>query len=191
MTNEKMLELLNKEKYEELKNGLIENIRIETEKGKGTKVKDLTIIKRVNCMENLYGYHPLNLYDKEYKCFTDGHYILASEQDFGYNKAEKPFNMSKLVNESMFDDTIEIKVDMTDLTTFKKVNKKDITKHPYIFENEKIRIGFNPNFLFDALTFCKTDTIYVTKSIAPAYIKSESKDRVALVLPVNLKVVDK
>ena len=64
MTNEKMLELLNEKEYYKLEIGILENIRKEVEKSKGTKASDLTIIKRITEFEKKMNngrwnaYHP-------------------------------------------------------------------------------------------------------------------------------------
>lgn len=184
-------------KYEKLVKALEDDIRVEVEKKKGTKASDLTIIKRIIKHEKdnaMFGkYHPLSLNGKDYKCFTEGRYILASENDFGYEKAENPFTVDKFFDDNYFNGGIEIKVDIVDLKTFLKTNKpkKNSKLEPYIFENDKIKIGFNPQFLLDTLEFCKSDTIIVTKPIAPAYIKSDDMERIGLVLPVNLKYHEK
>ena len=47
MTNEKMLELLKAEEYYKLEIALLENIRADVEKSKGSKSSDLSIIKRI------------------------------------------------------------------------------------------------------------------------------------------------
>lgn len=199
MTNEKMLELLNEKEYYKLEIGILENIRKEVEKSKGTKASDLTIIKRITEFEKKInngrwnGYHPF-IYDGiEYKGFTQGHYILASENDFGYPIAESPFKMENMFGSDLFYG-IETKVDITELKLFlKTTNKKD--RKPYVIEytnskGEAFKIGFNAQYLLDGLQFNKSDTIYISTPKAPAGIRNESIKTIALVLPVSLPKVE-
>ena len=151
MTNEKMLEVLRKGNLKELEVALIENIREEVEKGKGSKKSDLPIIKRICEFEKGYNdnrwayYHPFTHNGIEYKAFLQGHYIIASQNDFGYPVAETPFKIADMLK---IDNDIDIEVDLNDLKLFIKTsNKKD--RKPYIMtytdkNGEEKRIAFNP-----------------------------------------------
>lgn len=199
MTNEKMLELLKASEYYKLEVALIENIRADIEKSKNTKPSDLSIIKRITEFEKKMNngrwayFHPFTYDGMEYKGFTQGHYILASQNDFGYPIAESPLKMENMFSSDLFYG-IETKVDIADLKLFLKTsNKKD--RKPYVIEytnskGEASKIGFNAQYLLDALQFNESDTIYISAPKAPAGIKNESIKTIALVLPVNLPKVE-
>ena len=193
MTNEKMLEVLRKGNLKELEVALIENIREEVEKGKGSKKSDLSIIKRICEFEKKYNnnrwacYHPFTHDGIEYKAFLQGHYIIASQNDFDYPVAETPFKIADMLK---LDNDISLEVDMNDLKLFIKTsNKKD--KKPYIMtyadkNGEEKRIGFNPYYLIDALQFNETTLLKIKNPKAPAFIENEEKKTLALVLPVSI-----
>jgi hypothetical protein len=193
MTNEKMLELLRKGNLKELEVALIENIREEVEKGKGNKKSDLSIIKRICEFEKGYNdnrwacYHPFTHNGIEYKGFLQGHYIIASQNDFGYPVAETPFKIAEMLK---LDNDFNLEVDMKDLKIFIKTNsKKD--KKPYIIsyidtKGNIQKIGFNPYYLIDALQFNETTTILISTPKKPAFIENKEKKTLALILPVNL-----
>jgi hypothetical protein len=193
MTNEKMLELLRKGNLKELEVALIENIREEVEKGKGNKKSDLSIIKRICEFEKGYNdnrwacYHPFTHNGIEYKGFLQGHYIIASQNDFGYPVAETPFKIAEMLK---LDNDFNLEVDMKDLKIFIKTNsKKD--KKPYIIsyidtKGNIQKIGFNPYYLIDALQFNETTTILISTPKKPAFIENKEKKTLALILPVNI-----
>jgi hypothetical protein len=193
MTNEKMLEVLRKGNLKELEVALIENIREEVEKGKGNKKSDLSIIKRICEFEKGYNdnrwacYHPFTHNGIEYKGFLQGHYIIASQNDFGYPVAETPFKIAEMLK---LDNDFNLEVDMKDLKIFIKTNsKKD--KKPYIIsyidtKGNIQKIGFNPYYLIDALQFNETTTILISTPKKPAFIENKEKKTLALILPVNI-----
>ena len=193
MTNKRMLEVLRNGNLKELEMALIENIRAEVEKGKGSKKSDLSIIKRICDFEKGYNdnrwayYHPFTYNGVEYKAFLQGYYIIAGQNDFGYPVAENPFKIAEMLK---LDNDIDIEVDLNDLKLFIKTsNKKD--KKPYIMtyadkNGEEKRIGFNPYYLIDALQFNETNTIWISTPKKPAFIENEEKKTLALVLPVNI-----
>ena len=193
MTNEKMLEVLRKGNLKELEVALIENIREEVEKGKGSKKSDLSIIKRICEFEKGYNdnrwafYHPFTYNGIDYKAFLQGHYIIASQNDFGYPVAENPFKITEMLK---LDNDFNLEVDINDLKLFIKTNsKKD--KKPYIISYTDTKgniqkIGFNPYYLIDALQFNETNTILISTPKKPAFIENKSKKTLAIVLPVNI-----
>jgi len=193
MTNEKMLELLKSEEYYKLEMALLENIRADVEKSKGSKASDLSIIKRITEYEKKMNnnrwayYHPFNHNGIEYKAFLQGHYIIASTNDFGYPMVETPFKIAEMLK---LDNDFNLEVDMNDLKLFIKTNsKKD--KKPYIISyiDEKgniQRIGFNPYYLIDALQFNETTTILISTPKKPAFIENKGKKTLAIVLPVSI-----
>ena len=193
MTNEKMLELLKAREYYKLELALIENIRADIEKSKNTKPSDLSIIKRITEFEaktnrnRWASYHPFSYDGIEYKGFLQGHYIIASQNDFGYPMAETPM---KLADMFKVDTDIEINVDIADLKLWIKASSKKDFK-PYIIEyttksGESKKIGFNARYLLDGLQFNETTTIKISQPKAPAIIENKDKKTIALILPVNL-----
>ena len=194
MTNEKMLEVLRKGNLKDLENALIENIREEIEKGKGTKKSDLSIIKRICDFEKEYNnnrwacYHPFTHDGIEYKAFLQGHYIISSQNDFGYTVAEKPFKLDEAFK---LDNDFNLEIDISDLKLFIKTNSKKIAK-PYVLEyitksGESEKIGFNPRYLLDCLQFNETNVISISEPKSPAFIENKSKKTLALILPIRLK----
>lgn len=193
MTNEKMLEVLRKGNLKELELALIENIRADIEKSKNTKPSDLSIIKRICEFEKGYNnnrwasYHPFTYNGIEYKGFLQGHYIIASQNDFGYPVAETPFKIAEMLK---LDNDFNLEVDINDLKLFIKTNsKKD--KKPYIIsyidtKGNIQKIGFNPYYLIDALQFNETTTILISTPKKPAFIENKGKKTLAIVLPVNI-----
>src|SRR5574344_1355630 len=132
---------------------LIENIRADIENSKNTKPSDLSIIKRITGFESKMNdnrwasYHPFTYNGIEYKGFLQGHYIIASQNDFGYPVAEAPFKIAEMLK---LDNDFKLEVDMNDLKVFIKTNsKKD--KKPYIIsyidtKGEIQKIRFNPYY---------------------------------------------
>jgi hypothetical protein len=193
MTNEKMLELLKAEEYNKLHLALLENIRADVEKSKGSKASDLSIIKRITEYEKKMNnnrwafYHPFTHDGIEYKGFLQGHYILASQNDFGYPMAENPMKLSQMFD---VENDIEIDVNIADLKVFiKSSSKKDFK--PYVMEyttksGEDKKIGFNAKYLLDGLQFNETTIIKISQPKAPAIIENKEKKTIGLILPVNL-----
>ena len=193
MTNEKMLELLKAEEYNKLHLALVENIRADIERSKNTKPSDLSIIKRIAEFEakmnrnRWASFHPFTYDGIEYKGFLQGHYILASQNDFGYPVAESPFKLSQMFD---VENDIEIDVDIADLKVFiKSSSKKDFK--PYIMEyttksGELKKIGFNARYLLDGLQFNETTIIKVSQPKTPAIIENKEKKTIGLILPVNI-----
>lgn len=193
MTNEKMLELLKSEEYYKLEIALLENIRADVEKSKGSKASDLSIIKRIAEYEkkmnnNRWACYHLFTHDGiEYKGFLQGHYILASQNDFGYPMAESPMKLSQMFD---VENDIEIDVNIADLKVFiKSSSKKDFK--PYVMEymtksGESKKIGFNAKYLLDGLQFNETTIIKISQPKAPAIVENKEKKTIGLILPVNL-----
>ena len=193
MTNVKVLELLNLGKIEEAKTGLVENIRDEIEKGKGTKKSDARIIKEIcNTEKRWECFFPFQYECVDYKGFLEGHYILGSQNDFSYTKVSEKddLHIERMVSgitESNFN--IEIEVDMNKLQFFYKTHKKDKKpfRIPYVDnKGNENRIGVNSNFLLNALLFNETDIIRIKDPKSFIIIKNDEKKTVGFVLPVNL-----
>lgn len=205
MTNEKMLQMLKSIRIEEktidisaylaLKTQLEEDIRKDVAKKQGVKTNDLQIIKRVIKQTKgnqqlepfCNGYHTFYMRDKIYKGFLSNEYILASNNDFGYQKCNKDFPMERYFTIDKFRNT-QIEIDMIDLKTFAKTHKKKKYEKvdPYIINVDNAKIGFNPTYLIDVLDFCETNIISVTNGVSGAYCCSEDMDKIAMVLPIRL-----
>jgi len=197
MKKEKMLELLNEfttqkdyEKLEKLKDALVDDIRTEVSKENGNKSKDISIIKRIvkekKINEKFGKYNEFDYNGKNYKGFLEGHYILASEKDFGYeSNCEDKFKVENMFTNFDNDEDIRIKVDLVDLKTFIKI-RTDKEK-PYVMEIDGFKIACNPKFLIDCLTFCETDTIYCTNKVSPMFMKNnDDMDKIGMVLPIRI-----
>ena len=198
ITNTKLLEMVSKAKkdnkvdYEvflnELERILTDNVREEVAKSKGNKkplqvVKD--IIKNAD-RDSLKNYHEFEYKGNTYKGFTEGHYVVASQEDFGYSKEENN-PMTSLSNFFSGEDNCnrEFKIDIKDLKAFIKIHSKD--RCPYIIEDGEFKIGFNPKFLLNVLSFTGSDTIKVNRPIDAAFCSNEDRSSIALVLPIKLK----
>ena len=171
--------------YAKLKASILEDIRIETAKSTGTKSTDLSIIKRITDhgkQNEKYGkYHEY----EEYKAFTNGRYVLCSKDAFGYaSNGITGYNVSQFFKSDYESDT-KIEIDMIDLRTTTKVQKRKEAK-PYVFTVDGVKFGVNPFYLLDCLQFCDTNILYVTKNNAPFYMKHTNSERFGLVLPVRL-----
>ena len=193
MTNEKMLELLKAEEYNKLHLALVENIRADIERSKNTKPSDLSIIKRIAEFEakmnrnRWASFHPFTYDGIEYKGFLQGHYILASQNDFGYPIAESPMKLAEMFK---IENTVDIDVDIADLKLWIKSSDKKNFK-PYIMEyttkaGELKKIGFNAKYLLDGLQFNETTIIKVSQPKTPCFIQNNNKKTIALILPVNI-----
>lgn len=177
-----------------LKNELIENIRIESLKNSGTKVSDISIIKRITKQEKerpLFGkahsfYNDGNLYFG----FTEGHYVVASGNDFEYPKAEEAekMDMGKLFVQN-YNRCDEIKVDITDLKVFSSTEKRKCPNPYILLDKEGVKHTFNPFYLLDVLQFNDTNIIEVEleNSYCPAFVKNEAKNTLGLLLPIRIK----
>lgn len=201
MTNEALLKIVNEGLNDkinpvtalfELKNQLIENIRLEALKTQGTKSSDISIIKRITKevkINPLFGKTHTFSYDGiDYFGFLEGHYILASENNFGYeiaSDAEK-FKINTMINYSMFCNT-EVEIDMADLKTACKLTKRSSPEF-YIINVENQEIGFNPFFLLDALQFNDTNIVIIDlkRQYSPIMIQNKNKKTIGMVLPVRL-----
>lgn len=198
-SDEQMFGMFKDGKLEELKKALEENIRYEAEQSKGTSKSELSCIKKVLDMKSVNPVfktcHEFTLCGDTWYCFTDGHYALASTQDYGIDHAAEH---EKLKNAEKFfegDFTEEIQVDLADLKTFCKTHKpsKKEKPEPYIITIGEKVIGLNPHFLLNAFEFCEADTILYNKEMldkadycykSPLLVKA-TKNK-AMLLPVNI-----
>ena len=179
-----------------LEKSLIENIREKESKSKGFG-KKLPIIKRivkegnyVNGNKKFTQYHKLTYQGNKYNCFTEGHMIMAiQEETFGYDECEDPYKMEQMLpTDEQKNKYIEIDIDMIDLKTFIKTSKAEKKKKPYIITLDGIQYGLNPQFLLDALNFNETTTIQVMRNNphAPIFLQNDDAKTLGLVLPIRL-----
>ena len=177
-----------------LKNELIENIRIESLKNSGTKASDISVIKRITKYEKerpIFGKaHPFSLNGTFYFGFTEGHYVVASENSFEYSEATEAekVDMEKFFIQN-YNRIDEIEVDITDLKVFSSTEKRKLP-NPYILvDKEGVKHAFNPFYLLDVLQFNDTNIIEVEleNSYRPAFVKNESKNTLGLLLPIRIK----
>ena len=179
-------------KIMQLKLDLEEEVRKESVKAKGLKMD--SAIKKMfkKCSNDRLENTSFSWRDK--RTFTDGYRMYILNDDYGYVKAEDDENSFSFAVNKILDglDTasdIEIKVDIQDLTSFYKIAKaeKRVKDNPYILEKDGFRIGFNSEYLYEALTSLKTDAIYCSKSVAPAVTNRDFTQEFALILPIQIK----
>ena len=198
-SDEQMFGMLKDGRLEDLKKALEENIRYEAEQSKGTSKSELSCIKKILDMKSVDSMfktcHEFTLGGDTWYCFTDGHYALASTQDYGINHAEKH---AKLKNAEKFfegDFTEELPIDLADLKTFCKTHKqkKGYNPEPYVIKVGEKAIGVKPHFLLNALEFCEADTILYNKEMLDkadycykSTLQVKAKKNMAMLLPVNL-----
>lgn len=198
VNNNKLLELLNSYKYEELEKTLKANIREENQKKTGRKTSDITILKNLfkKTKNNLIVHeldHTCEYNNNTYHCYTDGHRIFGTVDDFGYNKAVKPFEVSKFL------DTIpenEIELNENELKIYAAEHKKN--KKPYAIEYNNNYVGFDPQYIIDAINWTKSNKIFIHNKFnydkcytSPMFLFNEDKTRFVIVLPVNVKEGEK
>ena len=195
MTNEKMLQKMYEYKdmfkdsiFDSTIAELQEDIRTELQKKKGNTKRD-TLLKKVvkskwseaRDMEKCY--HPVG--DKY--GFTDGYRAYVLNDSYGYenivDRNREPLNFKACKPEGC---NIELKIDRVELKLFAKEMKAKKIKSPlYVIENDKIKIGFNGNFLMEFLEMFDTDTIYCKAPKVAAYYENEQGEW-GLLFPVRL-----
>lgn len=174
-------------KTEKLIDSLKDDIRKEVEKSKGTKTSSVTIISKLmksTDRPEFKKFHPFNYNDADFKGFLDGHRVFASENTFGYEEAEKPYKLEGFFKEE--NEMILVSVNINDLKAFIKTREKK-SETPFVLESDNLKIGLNPKYLLDALSFCDTNTLYCSAApFAPVQAKSANGKNIALLLPVRL-----
>ena len=203
MTNEKMLELVNKYMEDrntdilfDIKTKLEEDIRKEVCKSKGNASKDSIIRKMFKPKTIRGGFKNTSFKYGDKRAFTDNFRMYVLNDDYGYVKDEEkdtPENLSVTrVMPRTESYNKKVKVDINDLKSFIKINKADIKQRnlTYIIEQDDLKIAFNPNYLLEALQIMDTDTIYCSGSTSPALtslnVSEADNEEFALVLPVKL-----
>ena len=181
-----------------LEDMLLANCKEDAIKGASKTASDSAIVKRLlkSSKESrnnaLLKAHKFNYNGLTFEGVTDGHYVIATADTIGVEFAE---DNERMAFERFFDTSAldkEITIDIEELKVFSKIADK---KEPYMVKFEACGRtcygGFNPQYLLDVLTYCKTDKIKVTAKngyvMAPAYIEAENGERIGLVLPINIK----
>lgn len=211
MTNEKILETLVKIEYEVNNNGsavkiciekaieeVKEDMRKDLQKKKGCAKRDKLI---QSMMKSVPDVKPiLKYYQKvgEQFGFTDAYRAYILNDNFGYDGAENhldegtPFNLSTCFPKAV--PPIELKINLQELQLYIKQQKAEAkaTKQKYlaayIIENDKIKIGFNPQFLLEFCQMFDTESIFVSSPKSLAYCENEAGEK-GILLPV--RIIDK
>lgn len=197
VSNNKLLELLNSQKYVELEKVLKANIREENQKKSGRKTSDLTILK--NLFKNTKNNPNINELDHIcehnntiYHCYIDGYRILGTVDDFGYNKADKPFKVNTFLDDIPEN---EIELNGNELKIYATEHKK--TNKPYAVKYNNNYVGLNPQYIIDAINWTKSNKIYIHNKFnnkcytSPIFLFNEDKTRFAIVLPVKVEEGEK
>lgn len=172
---------------------LLDNIREEENKKSGVKAKDETIIKRITQCKDAKNNkmfseaHEFTFNNTTMYGFLEGHYILASTNNFNYAVSDNPFKIAGMIS-GLYDTTESITLDKSDISTFKKTNKQKA----YIINNDNYKLGINPQYIIDAIDFTNTNTIYFVRKtsktnsiISPVFLYNDDYSRIAMILPVN------
>ncbi len=182
--NETLLRLLKEQKYEELEESLVENIREEVLKGKGVKYADTTLVKevlhRANAHFDMKYPQRVVLQGEEYYAFTDGSiFLLDLENDFGY---ESNTTFSEAI-ESIFPTILGYK-------NMYSINAKEVTIHNKTYQEVpyKVELGgqeycYNSKLLEWALQFTGSNAVEVRGVLDPLYI--DMGYRKAILFPVK------
>ena len=178
-----------------LQEELTANIRGEIAKKSGVKSSDISIIKRIikEAKQNpMYGKaHEFIFEGKKHYGFSEGHYVLASENTFEHEIAEpeNTFKLQEFFKSDLFEQT-KVLINMEMLKFICKTTKKsEATSNPYIIEVSDIKIGLNPFYLLDALQFNDMDEVIVNQHnpVAPIVLRNDNRNTLALILPIRLK----
>ncbi len=198
-SNIKLLTALNDGKLDELKEMLKANIREESAKGLGKK-KQLTIINSVlsSAAKDFHLQKDKYIPFKDKYAFTDGRIVIFSNDNFGFEQADKAIDFGSLIP-SYFDESVhfeetQIKV-LVDLNKTIK-NTDDIT--PVIVKDTKndAFLGLNPRYVAQLMQFDNIASFKynVNKNRhgnikSPVFAINESGEIIGLVFPVNLTEV--
>ena len=196
--NNTLYKMLMKNDIEGLRKALEDNIREESAKGnKGDKTK-ISILKRLfktkkNEIVREFNSKAIVVEDGLYG-FMDLTRIFYSKNDFGYQIAEKDsegwYDLAKFINDNV-DNPSVIRLNDDDIANINLLIQKNKNKgrweldKPYVIEYDNGKyIGFNPQFLLDAIQFTDSKTLRINNFKTPCYISGE--ENYAIVLPVNV-----
>lgn len=175
-----------------LLNELENDIKTEVIKSKGGKTSDLSIIKFIlknSTRKDINGYSNFVFNNQNYYGFLDGYHAVCSSYNYEQTESENSFNFNNIFNNKCFESE-QIKINLTDLKAYLKLNpfKKNKDSKPYIINTKKFDIGFNAKYLYNVLTFCNADTIFIQDSnLKPVFIKSDDFNKIGLVMPMRIK----
>lgn len=140
---------------------------------------------------NMKGY---SSYKDKY-VFLDGHRVFFSQDSLGIEESEKPINLDSLLENIRFQDEIIIPTEYVEY--FAKKKKEGWFYKPMVVEEDGFFLGFNPNFLLDAIRFSNSEKFYFDRKsnvekknlnylISPLYQKDEQGNIITITLPINL-----
>lgn len=199
-SNAKLLSLYENKEFEKLLAALKENVREDNAKAAGKSKSNLSIIKNLvksgeklnSSNKALQKAHRFDFNGKEYFAFTNGHYLLAGPDSFGYDIAEphETFRVETMLNID-YCSTKEIELNTEEIKLFaqdhKSGNAAKGTLKPYIIETDSGIIAVNAALLSAALEFCKTNKIIITnfRGVYKYALHIRGIENIGIVLPVN------
>lgn len=203
VNNQKLLELLQGYKLTDLEKALKDNVREELQKAGGVNKSDAAIIKNIvklaskSYNKSLLKAHPFNISGVDYFGFTNGHYIIAGPESYGYDIAEphEVVGMDRFFSSDAGAGCMEL--DVKEIAMFAKDKQNKIKNYQYtVLAPEGFYISFNAKYMIDCLTYCNTTKIiYNTSNVinclkSPIQIKSDDGKKLALCLPVSCACSD-
>ena len=200
--NQTLYTLLVNNDLDSLKKALEDNIREESVKGNKKAKSQLSILKKLFKVRK--GVTPRDFVgkaiqiDKSLYGFMDLHHFFISNNNFGYeiiNKGDAGyFDLSNIIDATV-DNCYNIEFSENDIANLKlkiqqnKALPKYATPVPFIIRIYDVIVGFNPQYLLDALEFSGTNKIAIRDYKTPCYIMSENGNG-AVILPINIKDCD-
>lgn len=203
--NETLYTLLVNNDLDSLKKALEDNIREESVKGNKKAKSQLSILKKLFKIRK--GTTPRDFVGKAIQIdeslygFMDLHRFFISNNNFGYEIVNKGdagyFNLSNIIDATV-DNCYNIEFSENDIANLKlkiqqnKTLPKYATPIPFVirvYGYDDVTVGFNPQYLLDALEFSGTNKIAIKDYKTPCYIMSENGNG-AVILPINIKDCD-
>lgn len=204
--NETLYTLLVNNDLDSLKKALEDNIREESVKGNKKAKSQLSILKKLFKVRK--GVTPRGFVNKAIQIdeglygFMDEHRFFISKNDFGYEIVNMGdagyFDLSNIIDATV-DNCYSIEFSEDDIANLKlKIQQnKALPKYskpiPFVirvcFYNDVVIVGFNPQYLLDALEFSGTNKVAIKDYKTPCYIMSNEGNG-AVILPINVKDCD-
>ena len=200
--NETLYTLLVNNDLDSLKKALEDNIREESVKGNKKAKSQLSILKKLFKVRK--GVTPRGFVNKAIQIdeglygFMDVHHFFISKNDFGYEIVnmgdEGYFDLSNIID-SVVDNCYNIEFSENDIANLKlkiqqnKTLPKYATSVPFVIRVYDVTVGFNPQYLLDALEFSGTNKVAIRDYKTPCYIMSDEGNG-AVILPINIKDCD-
>lgn len=203
--NETLYTLLVNNDLDSLKKALEDNIREESVKGNKKAKSQLSILKKLFKVRK--GTTPRDFVDKAIQIdenlygFMDSHHFFISNNDFGYeiiNKGDAGyFDLSNIIN-AIVDNCYSIEFSENDIANLKLKIQQNKTLPKYanpipfvirVYGYDDVTVGFNPQYLLDALEFSGTNKIAIKDYKTPCYIMSDEGNG-AVILPINVRDCD-